>query len=102
MARVKKVKKLSRFAKCRIFFTIIVSLVIISALGYNCFNNVMMIMKIKDDKESLEEKLVSLDSEKESLELDIKRLEDPDYIAKYVREKYFYSKDGEIILKFDE
>ena len=39
---------------------------------------------------------------KEELELDIRKLEDPDYIAKYVREKYFYSKDGELILRMDK
>ena len=33
---------------------------------------------------------------------DIKKLNDPDYITKYVREKYLYSKDGEIILRIDE
>jgi hypothetical protein len=39
--------------------------------------------------------------EKEVLETDILKLEVPDYIAKYVREKYFYSKDGELILRLD-
>ena len=43
----------------------------------------------------------TLQEEKESLETDILKLKDPDYIAKYVREKYFYSKDGELILRLD-
>jgi cell division protein FtsB len=30
------------------------------------------------------------------------KLEDPDYIAKYVREKYFYSKEGEVILRIED
>ena len=41
------------------------------------------------------------EEEKEVLEGDILRLNDPEYIAKYVREKYFYSKDGEFILRLD-
>ena len=50
---------------------------------------------------NLQKQLVVLQEEQESLETDILRLEDPDYIAKYVREKYFYSKDGELILRLD-
>ena len=54
------------------------------------------------EKKKLENQLISLKEEKEILETDILKLEDPDYIAKYVREKYFYSKDGELILRIDE
>ena len=56
---------------------------------------------MKKEKEDLQNQLVTLQEEKESLETDILKLEDPDYIAKYVREKYFYSKDGELILRLD-
>ena len=34
--------------------------------------------------------------------MDVEKLEDPDYIARYAREKYMYSKDGEIILRLPE
>ena len=51
--------------------------------------------KLKDEQLALEE-------EHKELEKDIKKLNDPDYITKYVREKYLYSKDGEIILRIDE
>ena len=41
--------------------------------------------------------------EKEAeLKVDVEKLEDPDYIARYAREKYMYSKDGEIILRLPE
>ena len=33
---------------------------------------------------------------------DIERLSDPVYVARYAREKYFYSKEGEIILRIEE
>ena len=39
---------------------------------------------------------------KKVLEGDILKLEDSNYIGKYVREKYFYSKDGELILRIEE
>ncbi len=101
MARIVRKRKMSVVAKVRVFFTVIVILGIISTLGYNCIVNVLKIIEMKDEKNILQEKIVKLDEEKEELELDIRRLEDPDYIAKYVREKYLYSKDGEIILRLD-
>ena len=57
---------------------------------------------MKKEKITLNNKILDLEKEKEVLETDIMKLEDPDYIAKYVREKYFYSKDGELILRMDK
>lgn len=97
----KKRKKASK-SKIRIFISLIIFGSVTAALGYNCLNNVLQIQKMKKEKRNLQEQLVSLQEEKESLETDILKLENPDYIAKYVREKYFYSKDGELILRLDE
>ena len=41
-------------------------------------------------------------SEKEVLETDVLKLQDPEYMAKYAREKYLYSKDDEIVIKLEE
>lgn len=99
MAKKKKKKTLK--SKIRILFSLIIFGVITVALGYDCLNNILQINDMKKEKKNLEEKLVSLQEEQEILETDILKLEDPDYIAKYVREKYFYSKDGELILRLD-
>ena len=40
--------------------------------------------------------------EEEVLNDEISRLEDPEYLAKYAREKYLYSKKDEIIIKIEE
>lgn len=96
----KKKKKTLKF-KVKILFSLIIFGAVTAALGYNCLNNILQIKKMKEEKKELQEELVLLQEEHESLESDILRLEDPDYIAKYVREKYFYSKDGELILRLD-
>ena len=57
---------------------------------------------MQDEKKGLKEQIVALEEEQQILETDIQKLEDPDYIAKYVREKYFYSKEGEVILRIDD
>lgn len=54
--------------------------------------------KYKESKE-LDEKLISLKDEEEELKVDVEKLQDPDYVARFAREKYLYSKDGEFILR---
>ncbi len=54
------------------------------------------------EKQELEEKLAELQAQEKKLKLDANKLQDPDYIARYAREKYSYSKDGEFIIKIPE
>lgn len=97
----KKKKRKASKCKIRIFISFVAFTLVIAALGYNCLDIIFKINDKKEEKEILENKLVTLREEKEALETDIMKLKDPDYIAKYVREKYFYSKDGELILRLD-
>ena len=96
----KKKRKASKY-NIRFFFALLVFGGIITALGYNLFTNINNIKEMKATKKELQNKIVALEQEKEVLESDILKLKDPDYIAKYVREKYYYSKDGEVILRID-
>lgn len=98
-----KNKRKKRVVKSRvkIFFLLLVFGSITCMLGYNCLCTILQIRQLEKEKDELEDKLVVLKEEKEALESDISKLEDPDYIAKYVREKYFYSKEGELILRLD-
>ena len=98
---VKKRKRKTSKSKIRIFISLIVFGAVTAGLGYNCLSTILKIHEMKKEKKELENKLVVLKEEKEILETDILKLEDPDYIAKYVREKYFYSKDGEFILRLE-
>ena len=54
------------------------------------------------EKKQLEEELSYLQEKEDELKLDADKLQDPDYIARYAREKYLYSKDGEFIIKIPE
>lgn len=54
------------------------------------------------ERQELEEKLAELQAREKELQLDADKLQDPDYIARYAREKYSYSKDGEFIIKIPE
>ncbi len=97
-----KKKKNRLKSKIRIFISLIVFGSITASLIYNCAYNVIKIFELKEEEHKLKQEQVTLDSEHEDLEKDIKRLNDKEYIAKYVREKYLYSKDGELILRIDD
>lgn len=57
---------------------------------------------MKAQKKQLEKKIALLKEEEKILESDIQKLEDPSYVARYAREKYLYSKDGEIIIRMPD
>ena len=47
----------------------------------------------------LEKKMALLEENEKDLTNEILKLQDSDYLARYAREKYFYSKDGELIIR---
>lgn len=73
-----------------------------ASLSYSFFSNVSKIIEIKNQKKALNDKIASLKEEQEKLNLDLKKLEDPEYVARYAREKYMYSKEGEIIIRLPD
>jgi len=95
-------KKRNKKIKIRIFLFFVFFGIIIGSLSYNFFSNVNKIITIKKEKQVLSEKLIDLKVDEEGLYSDIKKLEDPEYVARYAREKYMYSKDGEIIIRLPD
>ena len=51
------------------------------------------------EKKELEKQLAKLKIEEKNLSIDVEKMQDPEYIARYLREKYLYSKDGEYIIR---
>lgn len=98
----KKKAVVSSKAKSRMFLAFIFFGSIISFLSYKLFNNLILIKEMKEEKIFLEEKIIALKEEEKLLEIDVQKLEDPTYVARYAREKYLYSKDGEIIIRIEE
>lgn len=71
---------------------------LIAFVGYTCYSNWQKIYKNVATKQQLEEHYNNLISEEDTLKDEVNKLQDPEYIAKYAREKYLYTKDGEIII----
>ena len=53
------------------------------------------------EKKELELKYKEILEREDLLKSEISKLEDEEYVARYARENFLYSKDGEIIIKLD-
>ena len=98
MAR--KIKK-SKKAR-RLFVFGMNSIIFISAMTFTIGRYWVDIISKYQEKKSLEKELIALKEKEEELKVDANKLQDPNYIARYAREKYYYSKDGEFIIKMPE
>ena len=84
------------------FLFALLSLVIIAFTIISTFSYGKEIYDKYKEKSKLEKKLVLLRKKEKELKLDASKLQNPDYVARYAREKYYYSKDGEYIIKIPE
>lgn len=75
---------------------------IISTLAYTLVLNMRNVIVMKSELKDLQKEEEELLAKEEEVEADIKRLSDPLYMARYTREKYLYSREGEIILRFED
>lgn len=84
------------------FILRIVSIVVIV---YFCITTISYGVKIKtlsSMERDLNNNLLELKENEEKLKTDILKLNDKEYIARYAREHYLYTRDGEFALKFDD
>lgn len=95
----KRKRRLSVKTKSRMFVIFMFFGAIIATLGFTFFRDLNKIRDLNYDMKKLVQKENDLIDEEAAIEADIKKLSDPSYIARYAREKYFYSKEGEIILR---
>lgn len=96
---VYNMKKVNKGAKRRLLCLFSIFILLVSYVSYSSFNYWKQILENKKEQRELEEKYEKLLSDKDILEEDVVKLQDPEYVAKYAREKYLYSKDGELIIK---
>lgn len=71
-------------------------------VSFSCVSSWKQIVKNKQDKKALQAQYDKLVTKEDDLKDEVGKLQDPEYVAKYAREKYLYTKDGEIIVDLDE
>lgn len=97
-----KKRRVSKASKRRLIIFGFVSLVIIIYFFISLGTYAFKIVNLTSEKKKLENELIEMKDSEEDLTNEIERLKDPDYLARYARENYSYSKDGEYIIKLDE
>lgn len=97
MILVIKKKKLKK----RVIFSI-VSIVLIFFMSASIVSALSKVVNLTQEKMELKKALVEKENEKKYLEIEMTRLEDEEYVARYARERYLFSKKGEYIIKIQK
>lgn len=95
-------KKISKVVQHRLSILFPLSIFIFVTCLWTVGSYAYNIYSLKKEEAALREELKNLTNEEESLNDEIIKLKDPDYIAKYARENYFYTKKGEYVIKINE
>lgn len=99
MGRKKLKKRKSKTTRKKTLFLTFISLCLIITISYVFSIHFIKIYNIYNEKKQLNIKLSELTEEEDKLKSEVEKLNDPEYIARYAREKFLYSKDGEYIIK---
>ena len=100
---VKKVKvRKARKSSFRFLVCGLLSIFIISAVLGSLSKTWIDIYEKYKEKSELENKLVLLEEEYEGLSIDVEKLQDPEYVSRYLKEKYFYSGEDEYIIRLPQ
>lgn len=95
-------KNMGRKTKLRLSLLAIMLMLSAGVLLYSIFTNASKSFKMQKEIEELKITYNESLEEEENLKEEIEKLKDPEYMARYTREKYLYSKDNEIIIKIED
>ena len=97
-----KKNKISKASKKRLLVFGTLSLFIIGYFIFNLAYYVYSLYDLKKSENNYSTNLTELKRQEKILNQEIDKLQDPEYIAKYARENYSYSKNGEYIIKLKD
>src|SRR5574344_534827 len=92
-------KKITTKVKRRLFLLSSVLLSLIVFLFLTVFQDWNALMQNKKNIRQMNSQYINLLEEENALSSEIIKLQDPDYVARYAREKYMYSLPDEIIIR---
>ena len=97
----KKGKHTTRKEKKRLLLITIIFLLLVGYFGYKVYDNFMKISINKNEIITLNNEYEDLLDQNKELTSEVAKMKDPEYVARYAKEKYLYSSDGEVILRVD-
>lgn len=92
-------KRITKKTKRRLTFLSGIILLLVGVIISSVFKDLVQVLKNKNEIAILTDKYNTLLHEEEALQSEITKLQDSEYVARYAREKYLYSKPNEIIIK---
>ncbi len=95
-------KRVKNKTKRRLKFLVCTILLLVSALVVSVYKDLMQVLRNKNEISLLTEQYNSLLHDEESLQSEITKLQDSDYVARYAREKWLYTLPDEIIIKLPD
>ena len=96
---------MARISKSRKRRLAIIGTASVIAFAFFCLttiNYTYKIIKLTNKQSELRKTLDSLKTEKEQLDIEIEKLQNEEYIARYARENYLYTKNNEYVIKIQE
>lgn len=94
--------KVTKKVKRRLLVQTTFLFILVFVLIVTVFSDWTKILENKRKINELNTNYTSLLEEEESLNSEITKLQDPDYVARYAREKYMYSLPDEVIIRIPE
>ena len=95
-------RKVSKTVKRRLTFLGPIFIAVFVICTITICTYMYKIETLKNQKQQLNTQLDNLKNKEEELSSEISKLKDPEYVARYAREKYMYSKDGELIIRIPD
>ena len=92
-------KKISKKDKRRYMIWSLLILIIGAYLSVFAYRYWTQILENNRDREELEQRYQTLLNEERSLSVEVTRLQDPEFVARFARERFLYSREGERIIK---
>lgn len=93
--------KKSRKERKRLFIIVFTIISLLALLVGSVYKDWQQILKNRKAEIELSKKYESLLEDEQKLTAEITKLEDSEYLARYAKEKYMLSSDGDIIIKMD-
>jgi cell division protein DivIC len=94
-----KKRKVSKAARHRLFILVPITIIVVAYFLISFSYYTLKIYNLKKEEKSLQSQLNNLKEEEDTLKTDIEKLQNPEYLARYARENYHYSKEGELVIQ---
>ncbi len=97
-----KKRKIPKLSKRRLAIFGTFSIIMIIYFFMTLSVNAIKIYNLKVERQLLNKQLSNLQASEKNLKVEIEKLKDSDYLAKYARENYKYSKEGELVFSLPD